>query len=201
MTEWRNCYGSDQSRASNQKGFTNLFNYGLITIIKDSWLDTITVTQVVKRAGVSRMAFYRNFTTLEDLLTAYFAPAIAARFQDVLQHVPANRKLLAMGQFLVICADVTTGWATWFENIIQQLFNANMTNYYQTTMANGTLTAVQLKYWTRFMSAGVYAIWREWLLGGQLESLTTIHEILATLQTATMQALTQDQKWAVEEWS
>ena len=81
-----------------------------------------------------------------------------------------------------------------FENIIQQLFNANMTNYYQATMTNGMLTAVQLKYWTRFMSAGVYAIWREWLLGGQLESLTTIHEILATLQTATMQALTQAQK-------
>ncbi|OAX74877.1 hypothetical protein A0U96_11180 [Lactiplantibacillus plantarum] len=63
--------------------------------------------------------------------------------------------------------------------------------YYQTTMENGPLTAVQLKYWTKFMSAGVYAIWREWLLGGQLESLTTIHELLATLQTATMQALTK----------
>lgn len=44
------------------------------------------------------------------------------------------------------------------------------------------------------MSAGVYAIWREWLLGGQLEPLTMIHELLATLQTATMQALTQAQK-------
>lgn len=167
----------------------------LLQLLRTHDLDTITVTQVVKRAGVSRMAFYRNFTTLEDLLTAYFAPAIAARFQDILQHVPANRKLLAMGQFFSDFAPtLRLAEQRGFENIIQQLFNANMTNYYQATMTNGMLTAVQLKYWTRFMSAGVYAIWREWLLGGQLESLTTIHEILATLQTATMQALTQDQK-------
>ncbi len=167
----------------------------LLQLLRTHDLDTITVTQVVKRAGVSRMAFYRNFTTLEDLLSTYFAPAIAARFQDVLQHVPANQKLLAMGQFFSDFAPtLRLAEQRGFENIIQQLFNTNMTNYYQATMANGTLTAVQLKYWTRFMSAGVYAIWREWLLGGQLESLTTIHELLATLQTVTMQALTQAQK-------
>lgn len=167
----------------------------LLQLLRTHDLDTITVTQVVKRAGVSRMAFYRNFTTLEDLLSTYFAPAIAARFQDVLQHVPANQKLLAMGQFFSDFAPtLRLAEQRGFENIIQQLFNTNMTNYYQATMANGTLTAVQLKYWTRFMSAGVYAIWREWLLGGQLEPLTMIHELLATLQTATMQALTQAQK-------
>jgi AcrR family transcriptional regulator len=138
----------------------------LLQLLRTHDLDTITVTQVVKRAGVSRMAFYRNFTTLEDLLDAYFAPAIAARFQDVLQHVPANQKLLAMGQFFSDFAPtLRLAEQRGFENIIQQLFNTNMTNYYQATMANGTLTAVQLKYWTRFMSAGVYAIWREWLLG------------------------------------
>lgn len=155
-------------------------------------LDTITVTQVVKRAGVSRMAFYRNFTTLDDLLTAYFAPAIAARFQDVLQHVAADQKLVAMGQFFSDFAPtLRLAEQRGFEQIIQRLFNENMTNFYQTTMVNAGLTEVQLNYWTKFMSAGVYAIWREWLLNGQVESLTMIHELLATLQTATMRALTQ----------
>ncbi|ALO05127.1 TetR/AcrR family transcriptional regulator [Lactiplantibacillus paraplantarum] len=164
----------------------------LLQLLKTHDLDTITVTQVVKRAGVSRMAFYRNFATLDDLLTTYFAPAIAARFQDVLQHVPANQKLLAMGQFFSeLAPTLRLAEQRGFESIIQRLFDDNMMIYYQTTMENGPLTAVQLKYWTKFMSAGVYAIWREWLLGGQLESLTTIHELLATLQTATMQALTK----------
>ncbi|MDN6016405.1 MAG: TetR/AcrR family transcriptional regulator, partial [Lactiplantibacillus plantarum] len=122
----------------------------LLQLLRTHDLDTITVTQVVKRAGVSRMAFYRNFTTLEDLLSTYFTPAIAARFQDVLQHVPANQKLLAMGQFFSDFAPtLRLAEQRGFENIIQQLFNTNMTNYYQATMANGTLTAVQLKYWTR----------------------------------------------------
>ncbi|MCG0903334.1 putative transcription regulator (putative) [Lactiplantibacillus plantarum] len=119
----------------------------LLQLLRTHDLDTITVTQVVKRAGVSRMAFYRNFTTLEDLLDAYFAPAIAARFQDVLQHVPANQKLLAMGQFFSDFAPtLRLAEQRGFENIIQQLFNANMTNYYQTALANGTLTVVRLMY-------------------------------------------------------
>lgn len=167
----------------------------LLQLLRTHDLDTITVTQVVKRAGVSRMAFYRNFSTLAELLTAYFAPAIAARFQDVLQHVPAEQKLVAMGQFFSDFAPTLQLAAQrGFESIIQQLFDDNMTTFYQTTMAEAGLTAVQLKYWTKFMSAGVYAIWREWLLNGQVESLTTIHDLLATLQNSTMEALVKAAK-------
>ena len=53
----------------------------LLQLLRTHDLDTITVTQVVKRAGVSRMAFYRNFTTLEDLLTAYFARRLQRGFR------------------------------------------------------------------------------------------------------------------------
>lgn len=169
----------------------------LLQLLRTHDLDTITVTQVVKRAGVSRMAFYRNFSTLAELLTDYFAPAIAARFQDVLQHVPAEQKLVAMGQFFGDFAPALQLAAQrGFESIIQQLFDDNMTTFYQTTMAEAGLTAVQLKYWTKFMSAGVYAIWREWLLNGQVESLTTIHDLLATLQNSTMEALVKAAKEA-----
>ena len=63
-------------------------------------------------------------------------------------------------------------------------------------MAEAGLMAVQLNYWTKFMSAGVYAIWREWLLNGQTESLTTIHDLLATLQNSTMEALVKAAKEA-----
>ncbi|CBL90703.1 hypothetical protein PB1A_0928 [Leuconostoc inhae] len=39
------------------------------------------------------------------------------------------------------------------------------------------------------MSAGVYNIWREWLLTNQTEPLTTIHDLIAILQQSTMKAL------------
>ncbi|RRG02020.1 MAG: hypothetical protein DUD28_11370 [Lactobacillus sp.] len=40
-----------------------------------------------------------------------------------------------------------------------------------------------------FTSAGVYAIWREWLLNRQQETLAQMHELIGQLQQATMAAM------------
>lgn len=165
----------------------------LLQLLATKDLSELTVTQVVKRAGVSRMAFYRNFTTLADVLTAYFEPVIAARFDDIRQHVPVAQKQAAVRTFFTDYATtlelaVTRG----FEPVIQQLFNENLARLYDDLLVATPLTAVQKKYWAQFMSAGVYQIWRNWLLNGQVEPLSMIHELLATFQTATLQALTAE---------
>ncbi|RRK09679.1 TetR/AcrR family transcriptional regulator [Lactiplantibacillus garii] len=163
----------------------------LLQLLKTKDLNTLTVTQVVKRAGVSRMAFYRNFETLDDVLLGYFRPAITARFKDVQEDVPQAEKLQAMGQFFINFADtMKLAVDRGFEHIIRQVFNENMVIFYQKSVQWQNISPVQQRYWTQFMSAGVYAIWREWLLGGQQESLTEIHKIIATFQEATMHSLT-----------
>ena len=68
----------------------------LLQLLETKDLSDITVAQVVRRAGVSRMAFYRNFDTLDDILIAYFRPLIAARFNDVVNQAPQNEKLSAL---------------------------------------------------------------------------------------------------------
>jgi nitrogen fixation NifU-like protein len=44
----------------------------LMKLMKKNSFDSITVTQLVKTAGVSRMAFYRNYQTTCDIITSYF---------------------------------------------------------------------------------------------------------------------------------
>lgn len=163
----------------------------LLQLLTTKDLADITVTQVVKRAGVSRMAFYRNFDTLTDVLTAYFEPLIAARFADVEHQIPTVDKLAAIGTFFFEYADLLKlSTERGFEPIIQQLFDQQMLAFYDNLALPATLSATQRRYWIKFMSAGIYAIWREWLFGGQRESLTTIHDLIGAFQTATMQALT-----------
>ncbi|AYM01536.1 TetR/AcrR family transcriptional regulator [Levilactobacillus yiduensis] len=162
----------------------------LLQLLAHTDLSDLTVTAVVKRAGVSRMAFYRNFTTLTDVLLAHFSPIISGQFDDILAHVPQDQKLTALGTFFTdlgptLRLAVTRG----FEPVFQQLFDENMQRFYAATVTWPGATPIQKKYWTQFMSAGIYRIWREWLLGGQQESLETIHDLIATFQTATMQAL------------
>ncbi|WP_143462323.1 TetR/AcrR family transcriptional regulator [Levilactobacillus enshiensis] len=162
----------------------------LLQLLATNDLADLTVTQVVKRAGVSRMAFYRNFTTLADVLTAHFDPILTARFDDVLAHVPQKQKLTALTTFFTdLAPTLRLSAERGFEPVIQQIFDHNMVRFYTATMTWNGATAAQQKYWTQFMTAGIYRIWREWLLGGQQESLITIHDLIATFQTATMTAL------------
>lgn len=162
----------------------------LLQLLATKDLSKITVTQVVKRAGVSRMAFYRNYETLADVLLGYFRPAMADRFADLGEDVSQSQKMASLSQFFVDFADVLTLAADrGFEDLIRQVFNENMVHFYDQNVAWQNITPVQKRYWTQFMSAGVYAIWREWLVGGQQESLDEIHEFLAAFQEATMAAV------------
>lgn len=57
----------------------------LIAIMGQKPFDKITVSEIVRRSGVSRTAFYRNYSTKEDILNeAYNAllGGIAASFSD-----------------------------------------------------------------------------------------------------------------------
>ncbi|MDR4933648.1 TetR/AcrR family transcriptional regulator [Companilactobacillus paralimentarius] len=69
----------------------------LLQLLKTKDFNDITITQVVKRAGVSRMAFYRNFETLDDILIAYIEPKINIGFENIINRVPQNQKLTALG--------------------------------------------------------------------------------------------------------
>lgn len=57
---------TEHSKKIKQDSQTYLIT-ALLQLLKTKDFTDITVTQVVKRAGVSRMAFYRNFDTLDDV--------------------------------------------------------------------------------------------------------------------------------------
>lgn len=161
----------------------------LLQILKTKKLNEISVSQVVKKAGVSRMAFYRNFETLDDLLTAYFKPLISARFDEV-RKLSEQDKLKKVGEFFSDYADVLKLSADHgFENIIQDIFNQNMMTFYSELPFPKNIDSVRKEYWIKFMSAGVYSIWREWLMNGENESLDEIHNIIADFQNATFKTL------------
>ncbi|WP_252898590.1 TetR/AcrR family transcriptional regulator [Secundilactobacillus odoratitofui] len=71
----------------------------LFQLLETKDLGEITVTALVKRAGVSRMAFYRNFETTADVILKYFASKINQVFDDVINQVPTEEKLTEIDHF------------------------------------------------------------------------------------------------------
>ena len=162
----------------------------LFQLLKTKDLNDIKVTALVKRAGVSRMAFYRNFDTLEDVILQYFGPKIQSLFNDVILQVPEDQKLGDMTAFFQkLSAELKLAVDRRYEYLIRRLFNENMVRYYDQHPIWEQLSDDDRHYWVAFMSAGVYAIWREWLLNDQSESLSKIHVLIRKFQNATIDAL------------
>lgn len=44
----------------------------LVSLLQTKELDAISITELTRLAGVSRMAYYRNFSSKEDILYSYF---------------------------------------------------------------------------------------------------------------------------------
>ena len=61
----------EQLRLSNEESnrlTRECLQTALIYLLNEKSFDKITVTELVSRSGVSRMAFYRNYNTMEDIL-------------------------------------------------------------------------------------------------------------------------------------
>lgn len=162
----------------------------LFQLLQTKSLNEIKVTDLIKRAGVSRMAYYRNYQDVSDILRQYFKPQIDRLFDDVLLGSPSEEKLAHLQHYFdTLSAQLILADHANFEYIIAQIFLENMQHYYEQTPTWSQLTPMQRRYWTTFMSHGVYAIWREWLVSGRSERLATIHDLIGSFQNATVQAL------------
>lgn len=149
-----------------KKDTKDFITTALLQMLVKEKLQALTVSQVCKRAGVSRMAFYRNFGGLEQILYEYYQPKIGAMFDTILENPQFSAKYDCQLKFFnTFGDDILLSIDRGFEPIIQQIFKEAIEKFYATD-SDG--------YWTNFMSAGVYATWRKWLLEGRQKPLKEI---------------------------
>jgi AcrR family transcriptional regulator len=140
-------------------------------------LSSLTVSQVCERAGVSRMAFYRNFDTLEQVVYEYYQPQIAAVFDVVRRSSQYSAKYAGQLNFFNTFGDVLLlANEHEFEPIIRRIVIEEIERFY---------AADADEYRIAFMAAGVYAVWRKWLVDGRkkpLEEIMSFFERLADMK-------------------
>ena len=71
----------------NKKQETNIFlkeciTKALLTLMKSRPLSEISITEIVKRAGVARVSFYRNFSSKEDVIKKHLRVLICEWGRD-----------------------------------------------------------------------------------------------------------------------
>lgn len=105
----------------------------------------------------------------------YYQPKIAAVFEVIRLNSQASAKFDSqLNFFTTFCDDLLTSAERGYEPIIQRIFIEEIKKFYSEDNDG---------YWTTFMSAGVYAIWRKWLFDGQEKPLKQIMDFLKQFET------------------
>lgn len=149
----------------------------LLQLLEHHQLSDLSVSKVCQRAGVSRMAFYRNFEQLDQIIYAYYQPKIADEFER-LRHTSQNSvKLENQEEFFAVFGEqLIRAKAQGFEPLISQIFTEEIKKFF--------INQNKDEEWLTFISAGVYALWSQWLLSGRKRPLSEIHELIRKMVTA-----------------
>lgn len=80
----------DKRKEANLHVKTSIIN-ALIDLMKEKSFDAISVSEITARAGVSRVSYYRNFDSKEDILIGSLND-LMARFTEEINAVRATRR-------------------------------------------------------------------------------------------------------------
>lgn len=151
----------------------------LLELLRTRQLAKLSVSEVVKKAGVSRMAFYRNYETLEQVLLEYYEPKFADIFSKIAFQTSHEQKIADLtGFFLAVSDDFRTAIKGNYIGLLYQIFKHHIARFYDQIIPFPDWTGVKRTYWIDFMSAGVFEIWVTWIKNGQKESLEEITALI-----------------------
>ncbi|UPK43961.1 MULTISPECIES: TetR/AcrR family transcriptional regulator [Paenibacillus] len=151
----------------------------LLELLKTKKISELTISELVKKAGVSRMAFYRNYENLEQVLIEYYEPKFADIFNKIAHKKSNEQKITDLTNFfLVISNDIKMSIESDYTGLIYQIFKNNITQFYDELIPFPNWTGAKRNYWIHFMSAGVFEIWMTWIKNGQQETIEEISTLI-----------------------
>lgn len=141
----------------------------LIELMKKKEFSSISITEITQKAGVSRMAYYRNYTSKEDILNKYLEE-VGQSVHDLIANQRSHTALMqyytALFDQLGMHSDI--GLAAYHANLGNLILN-NINKFLFLTFApqaGDTIAQYRLYY----IAGAFYNVFIEWLKNGKKES-------------------------------
>lgn len=154
----------------------------LIELMKVRDFHDITITDLARKAGVSRMAYYRNYTSKEDILNK-FVDDVGANIHDKLTEMGADVRVqdyyFALLEELSSYNDLAI---TAYEAGLGELILGQISKQMALTFPAES-HSVPEQYRHLYMAGAFYNVFIEWLKNGQRESCYEIARLCASLTT------------------
>lgn len=152
----------------------------LIELMKVRDYHSITIIDLTKKAGVSRMAYYRNYTSKEDIINK-FADEVGASIHEKLISMLPNADVFdyyfelfaQLGSYSDL---MLTAYAAGLGELIHSQITKNMA---LTFPPEGD--TYEDKYRHVYLAGAFYNIFIEWLQSGQKESVADMARLCSSL--------------------
>ncbi|GBG97011.1 TetR/AcrR family transcriptional regulator [Lactococcus termiticola] len=146
----------------------------LLELLEEKELAKISISQLCQRAGVSRMAFYRQFQSLDEVLLSYFEDKISATFSQLKNDDNQLSKLQIQEQFfLSFETELLLAQQRGFMPLLEEIFSREIKAFFK--------GQVDDELWLSFVSAGTFAVWRDWILSGKGRPIGEVHDSIGRM--------------------
>lgn len=163
-----------------ERNTTNIFaknciSTALIKLMGEKDYEDITITDIAKKAGVSRVTYYRNYTSKEDIIIKHF-DEINHQFHKRVQKLdPINNMYECLVNFFQI-------WLK-HSDFLLCLIKGNLTYLLLDSVNNFTRSSLNSahKYHAFFYTGSIHNILFEWVKDGAKESAEEMAAILCDM--------------------
>ncbi len=150
-----------------RKNAANIFvreciTQALLKLMKQGKYYDITVSELVKTAGVSRNSFYRNYESIDDILKQHLEERTAKWWDNYIKNPNGDIIAEVFRHFLDM------------KEVITLLYSQNLSHLLSEHIVMcGKLSltgSIENAYKTAYMSGGLFGIADEWIKNGMKES-------------------------------
>lgn len=153
----------------------------LVILLGEKDFEDISITELAGKAGVSRMAFYRNYTSKEDIITQYIDERFA-EYQNLLLSKDATTFEVAHIFFAYVKSQEKL-----FTNVVRAKMEHLLFDRYDVHLVQLFKTLYQTQfsdndaYYLDFLSGGLYKVIMAWVRNGFKESEGEMAAMLSAL--------------------
>lgn len=155
----------------------------LLILLKTKPLSKISVTQLCQEAHVSRMFYYRNYTSFEDVITEKLERIFRNQMRFMEKHHftdPIQFGTLFFSFYRTYVDELKTFIRSDLKYLIYYIFKDDIIQLFQ----HGMLPENRLMsdhYWQAFVSAGLTETLFDWVINGAVESDAEMGEKIAQI--------------------
>lgn len=157
-------------KSSQSNIFTkNCIVTAFFDLLKETSFDKITITDIINKAGVSRMGFYRNYQSKEDILEKF----IAQCFDETIYTIKDVKSVLSITKIMELTLEYFQQYSEYMEILIKQNLHFLLFYSYEKAFYSlyGKMDGSRLRRYSVQMFIGeLFLLEIEWVRSGMIET-------------------------------